>query len=67
MGTPEEDADIQDELGYMNGLFNKKSGFKTGSGGTSKATGKYKAGQTVYYKGKPVTIKSVNEDGTYEI
>lgn len=66
MGTPEEDSDIQNEIGYMNDLFNKKSGFQKG-GGAGKTAGKYKPGQQVYYKGKPVTIKSVNDDGTYEI
>jgi len=30
-------------------------------------TGKYQAGQTVYYKGKPMKIKAVNPDGTYTL
>lgn len=76
MGTPEEDTDINGELGYLNNLFNKKSGYKTGGqpstddGSKTPAAasaGKYKAGQTVYYKGKPVTIKKINDDGSYEI
>lgn len=68
MGTPEEDQSINDEISYMNNLFNKKSGFKgTDTSAAPATSGKYKAGQTVYYKGKPVVIKKINDDGTYEI
>lgn len=72
MGTPDEDSSINDEIGYLNDLFNKKSGYAPGSKPASTTQSgtvspKFQAGQTVYYKGKPVKIKKVNDDGSYEI
>lgn len=65
----EEEQNMKAEMQYVNEKIQKISGFQDNQAttpATSKKT-KYSVGQTVYYKGKPVKIKGINQDGTYVI
>lgn len=71
-GTEEEQAGLATDkyVAQLENALNKSLALPADTAPAEKTqpkAAKYKAGQTVYYKGKPVKIKSINTDGTYNI